>query len=234
MSDGPLRLLLAHGSAPLLYGALVLGGLGLPLPEDVVHLSAGVLAHRGVIALPVAYAVCIAGVLSGDTALFLLSRKLGPALYTNRYTCRLFPAERRARVEQLYARHGSRMVFFGRFMSVLRVPVFAMAAVEGMPLGHFLLWDALALCINCPALVTLGYLGSSSIDRLARGVGNVEHFVALVAVLLVLGLLVVRWHRARRASASSATSRADLSPSRPRAGCPPRPPATRRARRRGC
>lgn len=197
MSTSPLQLLLTHGSGPLLFLLLVAGGLGLPFPEDLVQLAAGVLAHREVMPLAVALALCFGGVLCGDTVLFLTARKLGQALYTHPRTRRLFPAERRARIQGLYAKHGSRVVFVGRFMSVLRVPVFAMAAAEGMPLRRFLMWDGLALCLSSPTVVMLGYVGSASVDRVARGVGRVEHFLALAGVAALLVVLAVRHYRER-------------------------------------
>ncbi|NOK33407.1 DedA family protein [Corallococcus exercitus] len=198
MTASPLQLLLTHGSGPLVFVVLVAGGLGLPFPEDLVQLAAGVLSHRGAMPLPAAIALCFVGVLCGDTVLFLMARRLGQALYTHRRTRRLFPPERRERIQGLYAKHGPRVVFIGRFMSVLRVPVFAMAAAEGMPLRRFLLWDGLALCLSSPLVVTLGYLGSASVDRVAKGVGRVEHFVALAGVAALLVALAVRHARERR------------------------------------
>lgn len=198
MGDGPLQLMLSHGSALLIFAALVAGGLGVPLPEDLLLLSAGVLAHRGVLPVPVAYAVCFVGVLCGDTVLFLVARRLGTAVYTSRRTRHLFPPERREHLQRLYAKHGSRMVFGGRFMSVLRVPVFAMAAVEGMPLRRFLLWDGLALCVSSPVVVTLGYVFSYSVDRVSRGLGRVEHVLAITAVVALVVVLTTRRLRARR------------------------------------
>ncbi|QAT88853.1 DedA family protein [Corallococcus coralloides] len=198
MTDSPLQLLLTHGSVPLLFVVLVAGGLGLPFPEDLVQLAAGVLSHRGAMPLPVAIALCFAGVLCGDTVLFLTARRLGQALYTHQRTRRLFPPERRQRIQGLYAKHGSRVVFVGRFMSVLRVPVFAMAAAEGMPFRRFLLWDGLALCVSSPLVVTLGYLGSASVDRVAKGAGRVEHFVTLAGVAALLVVLAVRHAREKR------------------------------------
>lgn len=198
MSHSPLQFLLTHGSGPLIFVVLVAGGLGLPFPEDLVQLAAGVLSHRGAMALPVALALCFGGVLCGDTVLFLTARRLGEALYTHPRTRRLFPPERRERIQRLYAKHGSRVVFFGRFMSVLRVPVFAMAAAEGMPLRRFLFWDGLALCLSSPLVVMLGYVGSASVDRVAKGVGRVEHFIALAGVAVLLGVLAVRHVREKR------------------------------------
>jgi membrane protein DedA with SNARE-associated domain len=206
--------MLTHGSAAVLFLALVAGGVGVPVPEDLVLLATGILSHRGVLPLPLALAVAFGGVLCGDLVLFLTARRLGPALYEHRRLRRLLPPERRERLTRLYARHGGRMVFASRFMSVLRGALFALAAVQGMPLRRFLLWDALALCVSVPAVVGLGYAFSHSVDRVTRGLGRVEHAVAIAAALGLVALWGVRAARARRAARR-------LSPPPPRAGTPP-------------
>ncbi|WP_164011466.1 DedA family protein [Pyxidicoccus trucidator] len=199
MSGGPLPWLLTHGSAALLFAALVAGGLGVPLPEDLVLLATGILAHRGVLPLPLALAVGLGGVLCGDLALFLTARRLGPKLFEHKRLRGLLPPERRERLTRLYARHGGRVVFAGRFLSVLRGGVFALAAVQGMSPRRFLLWDGLALCVSVPVVVGLGYAFSHSVDRVARGLGRVEHGVAIAAALGLVVLVAVRTVRARRA-----------------------------------
>ncbi|MFP2964149.1 DedA family protein [Myxococcus sp. 1LA] len=197
MAAGPLPWLLAHGSAALLFAALVAGGLGVPIPEDLVLLSLGILAHRDVLPAPVALAVAIAGVLCGDTALFLTARRLGPALYQHPRMKKLLPPERREQLTRLYARHGGRCVFVGRFLSVLRGAVFIMAALQGMRLRHFLMWDGLALCLSAPVVVGLGYVFSRSVDAVAKGAARAEHVLALAVVAALLGIGAVRRLRAR-------------------------------------
>ncbi|NMO23212.1 DedA family protein [Pyxidicoccus fallax] len=219
MSDGPLPWMLTHGSAAVLFLVLVAGGVGVPIPEDLVLLATGILSHRGVLPLPLALAMAFCGVLCGDLLLFLTARRLGPALYEHRRLRGLLPPERRERLARLYARHGGRLVFAGRFLSVLRGAVFAMAAVQGMPVRRFVLWDALALCVSVPVVVGLGYAFSHSVDRVTRGLGRVEHGVVITAVLGLVALVLARAVRARRAERG-------ISPPPPRAAKPPRRRAT--------
>jgi membrane protein DedA with SNARE-associated domain len=198
MEHGLLGYLLSHGSYALLFAALVAGGMGLPLPEDIVLLTGGALAHLGVVRLPLVIAVCMAGVLSGDLLLFHTARKLGPKVYEQRWIRKLLTTERRERITRLYARYGGRVIFFGRYMSVMRVLVFAMAAVQGMRTRTFLLWDALALSLSAPLLVGLGYVFARSIDRVAAGFGHVEHLVAIAVVGALALVLLGQTLRARR------------------------------------
>ena len=167
----------------------------------------------------------MAGVLCGDLLLFHTARKLGPKVYEHRWIRGLLTPERRERISRLYARYGGRVIFFGRYMSVMRVLVFSMAAVQGMRTRTFLLWDALALCLSAPLLVSIGYIFARSIDRVAEGFGHAEHLLAIAAVaafaLALLGrTLMVRRRRQQQADAG-------LSPRPPRAASPRRPGAAR-------
>jgi len=201
MAASSLPWLLSHGSAAMLFAALVAGGLGVPIPEDLVLLSLGILAHQDVFSLTVALVVGLVGVICGDIALFLTARRVGPALYAHPRLRRLLPPERRERLARLYALHGGRCVFVGRFLSVLRGAVFIMAAVQGMKLRHFLLWDGLALILSAPLVVGLGYAFSHSVEAVTKGAARAEHLmvVALVATVAVIsGLRRLRARKRRR------------------------------------
>lgn len=198
MGHGLLGYLLTHGSYALLFAALVAGGLGLPLPEDIVLLTGGALAHLGVVRLPLVIGVCMGGVLCGDLVLFHTARKLGPRVYEQRWIRALLTPERRARIARLYERHGGKVVFFGRYMSVMRVLVFAMAAVQGMRARTFVLWDALALSLSVPLMVGIGYVFAQSIDRVAAGFGHAEHLLAIAVVSAFALALLVRTLKVRR------------------------------------
>jgi membrane protein DedA with SNARE-associated domain len=138
--------------------------------------------------------VCYGGVLTGDLLLFHTARKLGPKVFEQRWLRGLLTPERRRHITRLYERHGGKVFFIGRHMSVLRVLVFAMAAVQGVRTRTFLFWDALALSLSAPLLVGLGYIFAKSIDRVAAGFGHAEHLLAIVVVgalaLLILGRTV--------------------------------------------
>ena len=57
---------LEHVTILGLFFALLLAGLGIPIPEDLILITAGVLAYQGVIHLGWAIPILYIGVLSGD------------------------------------------------------------------------------------------------------------------------------------------------------------------------
>ncbi len=180
---------------------LVIGGLGVPVPEDVAVISTGVLIERGLVNPVVGFAVLFAGVLGGDAGLFFLARRLGPRAYENRLIKRALPPERRAKIEAAYQKHGGRLVFFARHVAGLRGAVFAMAGIHRMDPRRFLLWDALAACISIPFAVALGYFGSMHVARIRADEAKVEHYILLIAAFALLGY--VAWRNVHKFRAPS-------------------------------
>jgi membrane protein DedA with SNARE-associated domain len=190
--------LLAHGSLLLAFAWLVVGGIGLPVPEDAALLSLGVLVFHGAVAPVVALAIALIGVLAGDVGLFLLARRLGTAAYERPMLRRFLTPARRVKFEAAYRRHGGRIVFMARQLVGIRAATFALAGIHGMPLRKFIAWDALAACLSVPLVLGLGYVGALHIDRVQRGIGTFEHYAFLVLAAVVLGYLVIHELRRRK------------------------------------
>jgi membrane protein DedA with SNARE-associated domain len=186
----------------------VIGGLGLPLPEDVALLATGVLIEREAIGPVLAVTLVMIAVLGGDAMLFFLARRLGPAAYDRRVIRRVLPPARRARIEQAYTRYGGRLVFLARHVAGLRAAVFAMAGIHGMRPARFLAWDALAACISIPVMIGLGYVGSTHVDLVREGLADAHHYALLALALAGIGYLTWRHVsrlRGRRPRASHAS-----------------------------
>lgn len=98
-----------------IFAALRLSGLGVPLPEEVTIVSAGLLSHAGVVRWWLALPVCVAGVLSGDIVLYWVGRAWGLRILDWRPARRVLSPERLAEFEAAYRRRG--------MVIVLGVPV---------------------------------------------------------------------------------------------------------------
>lgn len=185
-----------QGSIVFVFGWLVIGGLGVPVPEDAALLAAGVLVHRGAVEPWLAVVVAFAGVMGGDAMLFLFARRLGPGAYDRKLIRRVLPPERRARIERAYEKYGGRLVFFARHVAGLRAAVFAMAGIHGMRPARFLAWDALAACVSIPVMIGLGYVGSTHVDLVRAGIAKVHHYALLSLAFAGIGYLT--WRHVRR------------------------------------
>jgi membrane protein DedA with SNARE-associated domain len=185
--------LLAKFSYLAIFALLVGGGIGLPVPEEIVQLTAGFLARQGAMTLVPALAVTAAGILVGDYVLFRLGRSHGARVMASRHLRRFFTPVRRAWVERHFANHDFLTVMVARLVSPFRLPVFASAGALGVRTRTFLLADGLAALLSVPLVFGLGYLFASKLAEVKRGLHEAE----LVAGLLLVGLGLA-WSTVRR------------------------------------
>ena len=190
-----LPFLLSHG-IEIVVLMLVVAGLGLPIPEDIMLLAAGVLVQRGEVTYVTALAACAFGVIVGDTTIFLMARRLGPAALKRRPLRWLITPSRHEKIEELFAKHGNVIVFMGRHMAGLRAPIFAMAGIHKLKLRQFWLWDGLGLCVSAPVVIGVGYLLADNLDKAKRYMKNFE-MVLMVGLAVALIAFIV-WRKFRR------------------------------------
>lgn len=157
-----LETLLEHfqGTPLSLWGPfflLLLCGLGLPLPEDIVLITAGMLGvidgHSWIEVSVYMYV----GVLAGDSAIFYAGRHFGARLLKAAWFQRFLPASKQERVEEFFHKHGAKGLFIGRFLPGLRAPIFFSAGSMKVSYLKFLFFDGLAAIISVPVFVWLGH-----------------------------------------------------------------------------
>ena len=84
----------------------VLCGVGLPLPEEIVLVSAGYLCYLGHSEYWVMTGVCTTAILVGDLVLFLAGRAFGPRLLRLRWMRFIINRERLAMFDRWFRRRG--------------------------------------------------------------------------------------------------------------------------------
>jgi membrane protein DedA with SNARE-associated domain len=192
---------LGHFTYAAVFGLLVAGGVGIPVPEELIQLTVGYLARRGVLSFVPAVVVAWTGLVVGDFLLFRLGRRHGPRFLESRHVARVFTPRRRAFVERHFARHPVLTIVVARHASGLRLPVFAMAGASGVRSTTFLLADGLSALVSVPLVVGAGWYFAGHIEELKREVRWVELAVALAAVLGAAAWVFLARRRERRAAA---------------------------------
>jgi membrane protein DedA with SNARE-associated domain len=136
---------------------LLICGLGLPVPEDIVLISAGILAAReGIPLLPVCVVMYI-GIILGDSIVFFLGSKIGLRVLKTRLGAKFIGQNSVDRASDYIRRWGSPILLAARFMPGLRSPVFFTAGVLGFKYYRFLFLDSVAAILSAPFFVYLGY-----------------------------------------------------------------------------
>jgi membrane protein DedA with SNARE-associated domain len=142
-------------------GIVALESMGIPLPGETALVAAGVVAGTThALAIWLVIAAAAAGAILGDNAGFWLGRELGYRAL-RRFGRYVWLDERRIKLGQyLFLRHGGKVVFFGRFVSVLRELAAFLAGANHMSWLRFLMFNA-AGAIIWALLYGLGASGTS-------------------------------------------------------------------------
>jgi membrane protein DedA with SNARE-associated domain len=185
-----------------LSGVLLLCGLGLPIPEDLSLISAGYLAHRGVVNIHTVFLVCFASVLGGDTIAFMLGRLFGTRLLESRIARRFFRPRKQIRVRAYFRKFGSKVIFVARFLPGLRFSIFLSAGTLRLRPSVFFIYDSLAALVSVPALVYLAWIFGEHIDHVVSWARRSEYGI-LILVLLAVGWFAVKMMRQRRSKAAA-------------------------------
>lgn len=199
-----LQELLAHFGHLAVFALLVAGGLGVPVPEELLQLSAGYLARRGVLHLGPTMGLAWLGIVVGDALFFWLARRHGPRLLARPEVSRLLTPRRRAFLERHFERHAVLTIALARHASGFRLPAYALAALHGVRPATFVLADGLSALASVPLVVGAGWLLAAHLEEVKRELHEVELLVALAAIAFLVGWWALRAWQARRAERARA------------------------------
>jgi membrane-associated protein len=173
-------------SYPAVYALLVSSGIGAPVSEDLVLLTAGVVAAGGRAEVWLMAAVAWAGVFTSDTLLFRIGARLGPKIIEHPRLGRVLTEARVGWLRAKFQRYGAWTVFAARFLPGLRAPTFLLAGSMGVTQRRFWLADGCAALLFAPALVTLGASFGPDVLPVLRAVGG----WLVTGVLLALAVAI--------------------------------------------
>jgi membrane protein DedA with SNARE-associated domain len=158
--DGLFR---EYGYAVVFVGIL-LESTGLPLPGESLMIAAAIYAatthNLDIFAL---VALAAAGAILGDQIGYLIGRWIGYRLLA-RWGGKIGLTDERLELGRfLFRKYGGGVVFFGRFVAILRTFAAVLAGANKMPWHTFLLWNSLG-GIGWTALYGFGayYLGDAA------------------------------------------------------------------------
>lgn len=188
-----------HYGLWVVFGVVFLEVAGLPfVPGETALIAAAALASQGhgsiVWTVALAVAAAVLGALFGYTLGRWRGRELlGRWAWFERATRRGVE-----RSEHFFHGHGSKAVFLGRFVPVLRATLGWMAGVGRMPLLRFLVWNvAGAVVWGCAVGLAAYYLGAAVVRTVERDAGIGAGVIAAIVVGVVgLHLLRRRFERA--------------------------------------
>jgi membrane protein DedA with SNARE-associated domain len=170
--------------------------IGIPLPGETMLVAAAIYAgasHQ--LSIELVIAAAIAGAVMGDNIGFGIGY-LGGYRLLLRYGRYIGLHERRVKLARyLFLRHGPKVVFFGRFVSVLRTYAAFLAGTARMPWWRFLVFNAAGGIIWSLAYGLGAYFLGQQLNRVSRPFEFVAAGLAVVAIVVVVVFLRRNEHR---------------------------------------
>jgi membrane protein DedA with SNARE-associated domain len=169
---------------------------GIPFPGETMLLAASIYAgthHSFHIALVIAAAAT--GAILGDNLGYLVGYTFGFRLL-RRYGHLIRLDERKLKLGiYLFRKHGGKVVFFGRFVAVLRAWAAFLAGTSRMPWHRFLLFNAAGGILWATIYGMAGYALGDNVHRLSGPVGIAS---VVLAVLAMATLFIITRQNERR------------------------------------
>ena len=192
-------------SIPPMLVYVVVGGvvgvesLGIPLPGEIVLVSAALMSsHHDLAVNPVGVgAAAVIGAVIGDSIGYSVGRRFGLPLFDRlgRRFPKHFGPGHVALAEKLFNRWGVRAVFFGRFIALLRIFAGPLAGALKMPYPRFLVANVSGGICWAGGTTALVYFAGMAAERWMQRFSWIGLVVAVVCGLTAAILLRERTSR---------------------------------------
>jgi membrane protein DedA with SNARE-associated domain/rhodanese-related sulfurtransferase len=191
------QFLVNHG-LPLVFAAVFVEQIGLPLPALPWLMAAGALSATGQFSLPLGLAVTILACLLADAFWFYLGRHRGGQVLGLLCRISLEPDSCVRRTQDVFTRYGLRGVLVAKFVPGLSTIAPPLAGMAGTSAGRFLLVDALGSLLYGGCLLGLGFLFSRQIEQIGAAITRVGgSALTLLGGLTALYFAYKYWQRQR-------------------------------------
>jgi membrane protein DedA with SNARE-associated domain len=153
---------------------------GIPMPGETALVAAAILAGQGTLHLYGVIGAAAAGAIIGDNCGYWVGREFGfPLAY--RYGRYIRLDEKRLKLGQyLFLKHGGKIVFFGRFVAVLRAFAAFLAGVNRFNWEEFFFYNAAGGIVWASTFGMGGYLLGRAFESYTRPVA----VTALIAAVI--------------------------------------------------
>jgi membrane protein DedA with SNARE-associated domain/rhodanese-related sulfurtransferase len=192
-----------HGYS-ILFAAVFLEAIGLPVPAALVLLIAGGAAANGTINIGYALSGTVLVMLAGDMLMFLLGRFTGWWLLGVLCRISLNPESCILRAADSFYRRGRMLLVVAKFVPGINTMAPPLAGSMNMRVWPFLQLDLAGAVLYIGAYFGIGFIFSGALAALTRGYqqfGRVFSWCVFVLIVGYIGFQVGLWIRARRLSA---------------------------------
>jgi len=180
-----------------LFSLLILGGIGLPFPEDTTLILCGFLISTNVIKPIPALFVVYSGLLITDFFLYSIGKKYGPNIVHHPKFKKIISPARFLKLREKLHKGEILFILLGRHLVGLRAQIFIVSGVMSMHPLKFLITDAFSSLFTIALMAGAGYAGGNSLQTIKKDITKVEHIAILLIIVLIVIFILIEFHRYR-------------------------------------
>jgi membrane protein DedA with SNARE-associated domain len=193
----------------LLPAIIGLESMGIPSPGETALVLAAVLASQGKLQIELVILIAAASAIIGDNVGYLIGRRFGRELLTAPG-----PFHRRRTMliavgDRFFSRHGSKAVFLGRWIALVRIAAAWLAGINHMKFRTFFVWNALGGITWAIAFGLAGYFGGHAAADLITRFGVYAGIGLAIFVVVAYVVLRIREHRSEHRAIAEAEAEAE-------------------------
>lgn len=181
----------SHTGYLVLFVLVMAESGGMPVPGETALITGGVLASQGKLQIELVIVVAASAAIIGDNIGYQIGRRGGRWLLERPGRFHRQRLQVLVSGEPFFERHGSKAVFFGRFLLGLRVWASWLAGATHMRWRSFVFWNACGGICWATAIGLLAYFLGNAAGNAIQTFG----LFGLLAVVLVVGGFVVAHFR---------------------------------------
>jgi membrane protein DedA with SNARE-associated domain len=204
MEQSMVQLLQEYGYMGIFF-YLILGIVGLPLPDEITMTFLGYLASIGHLHLLYTYLSALAGAICGITISYGLGIRFGYP-FLKKYGRKIFITPRRLRIAQmLFRKYGNGLLIIGYFIPGVRHVTAYVAGISKLPFIRFALYAYAGAIFWCAVFIGLGYVFGAKYKVVFAVIHR--YGIHLLWVLLFVALLGLGWYLWRHYQSKSGYSK---------------------------
>ncbi len=188
-------LIIRHGYSAI-FLVVMLEGAGSPLPgESALVLGAIYAGATGHLNIALVIGVAAVAAALGGTCGYLLGRSVGASVVARYGRYVGLTTNRLALGRYLFAHHGAKIVFFGRFIAALRVLAALLAGMNKYDWRSFLMFNAAGAIVWALIMGLGGYVFGDAMRRVS---GPIEAIALIVTVGALFGFWLWFTHQEKK------------------------------------
>ena len=191
---------------PAIFCLLVLGIVGLPVPDETLLTFTGYLVFRGHLHLMPAFVAALCGSICGITLSYVLGRTFGLALIHRYGRYVRIKEEHVSKAHEFFERLGKWSLTFGYFIPGVRHFTAYAAGISDMEPPHFAVFAYSGALLWATTFISLGYFLGERWEAVSKRLHYHFGIATAACALLACAYLLFRWWRRDRGRGSKPLS----------------------------